>query len=150
MKDFLTFIFHNFFLVALGVACIWALIRQQGLLSYFMLLPIGLGGIWAFYLYAFHTELGAKLAGWNVCNFQYSAAAAFLGLGINGIIAFKKGRDFRLSVILFASALFWGDLIAHFYQAYYIGESASSNTAFIMYGDFLIPSALWIAFTLDL
>ncbi len=150
MSKILIFIFHNFPLVTLAFACIWALIRQRGLLDYLMLWPIGIGGLWAFYLYTFQTETAARLAGWEVCNFQYAAAATFLGLGINGIVGFKRGRGFRLSVILFASAFFWGDLIAHFYQAYYIGEASSSNTGMIMYADFLIPSSLWVAFTLDL
>lgn len=150
MAKILEYIFSNFPLFALGFACIWALIKQRGLLDYLMLWPVGLGGLWAFYLYTFHSEFGAKLAGWEVCSFQYTAAGAFLGLAITGIVAFKKERGFRLAVILFASAFFWGDLVAHFYQAYYMGVPGSSNAALIMYADFLIPSALWVAFTLDL
>lgn len=146
----ISFIFHNLPLMALAFACVWALIRRGGLLDYFMLWPIGIGGVWVFYLNTFQTEVGATLAGWEACNFQFTMAAAFLGLGINGIVGFKRGRDFRLAVILFASALMWGDLVAHFYQVYYLGESATSNANLIMYADFLIPSSLWIAYTLDL
>lgn len=144
------FIFHNLPLVCLAFACVWSIIRRGGLLDYFMLWPIGIGGLWLFYLNTFQTEVSATLAGWEACNFQFTMGAAFLGLGINGIVGFKRGRDFRLAVILFASALMWGDLVAHFYQVYYIGEASTSNASLIMYADFLIPSALWIAYTLDL
>ena len=150
MDKVIPFIFYNFPLIALAFACVWAIFRKGGLLSYFMLWPVGLGGFWAFFINTFHPDLGATMAGWDACSFQFTMAAAFLGLGINGIVAFKRGRDFRLAVILFASALMWGDLVAHFYQVYYIGEAATSNTNLIMYADFLIPSALWISFTLDL
>ena len=149
MSHLFAYIFSNFLLFALAFACIWAVIKRRGLLDYLMLWPVGLGGLWAFFIYTFHPEFGSKLTGWEVCDFQSTAAAAFLGLGITGIVGFKQGRSFRLAVILFASAFFWGDLLAHFYQAYYIGVSDSSNVALIMYADFLIPSALWVAFTLD-
>lgn len=150
MDQVLLFIVHNFPLSALAFACMLAIIKRKDLLCYLMLWPIGIGGIWEFYIHTFQTELGAELTGWHACNFQFVMAAAFLGLGINGLIAFVGQREFQLAVIIFSSALFWGDLVTHFYQYYYMGSPAQSNALMIMYADVLIPSSLWIAFTFDL
>jgi hypothetical protein len=145
----ISFLYQNFPLFALAFACVLALIRRGGLMDYFMLLPVGLGGFWAFFNHTFLQRFAASQAGWETCYFQYSLGAAFLGVGIAGIVGFVMGKNFRLAVILIVSTLLWGDAAAHFYQLYYIGDIGGNASLFI-YSNFLIPVSLWIAYNLDL
>ncbi len=147
----LSFISNNIALLALALACVIALIKRKGLVDYILLLPVGIASLWSAYLYVFHPESVAILLGWNASPFQFDVGIAYLGLSALGILGFWQDRPFKLAASIMAFIFFWGSSIGLFHEVYYMGNDlATGSTALILYARLLIPSALWVALSLDL
>lgn len=145
------FISDNLPLIALALACVIALIKHKGLVDYILLLPVGIGGLWLAFLFLFHPELVASTLGWNPSPFQSDVGAAYLGLSAVGILASFQGKSFKLAVAIMVFFFYGISSIGLFHEVYYMGQDAATgSTALILYTRLLIPSALWVALSLDL
>jgi|SRR5579872_4884992 len=89
---------------------------SESLYSWVTLLPLGIGGIYAFVMHAFFPDFTAATIGWLNSPFQYEVAMANLGFGLVALLAFKASRGFRLANVVGITCWLWGDAIGHIYQ----------------------------------
>lgn len=120
----------------------------EALCRYMLLLPIGLGCLWSFCFHSFVPEYAAHYAGWQPSPFQYEVAAANLGLGLAGIVAFRKTWDVALVVTLMAFFFLMGEAYAHLLELFFAEDYASGNIGAILHAELLIP--LFLALSLCL
>ena len=85
------------FVVALAVAtiCRGHDSTAERFLSWMLLLPIGLTGIWAGTFHVFFPTLAAKLIGWEVSPFQFEVGMADLAIGVTACLAFGGASNLR-------------------------------------------------------
>ena len=101
------------FVVALVVA---AARRRHGpaaerLLSWILLLPIGVTGLWAGAFHVFFPAIAAKLIGWDVSPFQLEVGMADLAIGATACIAFWGDLNFKAAAVSAASIFLLGDAV---------------------------------------
>jgi hypothetical protein len=64
-------------------------------LSWILLLPIGITGLWAGAFHVFFPTTAAKLIGWEVSPFQFEVGMADLAIGATTCIAFWRDVGFK-------------------------------------------------------
>lgn len=145
--DYLSWILGSFPLFLTALALILYLFSWTGeaLTRYLLLLPIGLGGLWGFILHAFFPDFAASHIGWPSSPFQYEVAMANLGLGIAGIVGFRKSWDYALAVTLVVACFLGGTAYIHIVEIFGMEDFAPGNVGTILYSDFLIPLLLAIS-----
>src|ERR1700754_1445243 len=93
------------FLLALLIA---AATRREGpaaeqFLSWILLLPIGITGLWAGAFHVFFPATAARLIGWDVSPFQFEVGMADLAIGATAVIAFWRDLNFKAGAVSAAS-----------------------------------------------
>ncbi len=114
----------------------------QVLCRYMLLFPVGVVGIFGFFLHAFAPVYAADRMGWQTSPFQFEVAAANLGVGIAGITAFWKNWDFALGVTLIAFFFIMGGAYSHLFEVLFSQDYNPANTGMIIYPDILISLIL--------
>ncbi len=109
----------------------------QVLCRYLLLFPVGIVGIFGFFLHAFAPVYAAESIGWQASPFQFEVAAANLGIGTAGITAFKKNWDFALGVSLIAFFFIMGGAYSHLLEVLFAEDYRPANTGMIIYPDIL-------------
>lgn len=109
---------------------------------YMLLLPIGVGGLWGFLLHAFAPEYTAQKIGWAESPFQFQVAAANLGLGVAGLVAFWRSWDFAFAVTLMAVGLLMGTAFVHLFEGLFGKDYTVANVGGNLFTDLLIPTLL--------
>lgn len=134
----------NFHFVLLILALFLGIFRWSGesFCRSILLLPIGIGSLCGFVLHAFFPEYTAQKLGWAVSPFQYQVAAADLGLGIAGILAYRRSWDFAFAVTLMTTGLFAGTAFIHIIEGLFEKDYTSINIGGNLYTDLLIPVLL--------
>ncbi len=93
------------FVFALVIA---AVMRRDGpaaerFLSWILLLPIGITGLWAGAFHVFLPQTAASLIGWQVSPFQFEVGMADFAIGITACIAFWRDLSFKAGAVCAAS-----------------------------------------------
>ncbi|HET9902230.1 MAG TPA: DUF6790 family protein [Xanthobacteraceae bacterium] len=121
----------------------------ERLLRYLFFFPVGLMGLWAFMGHVFVPEEAARGIGWMPSPFQREVGMANLGIGIAGIAAAFRGRDFRLATAIVTACFLIGAGIGHIYEIAKTGNLAPGNAGPILFTDFLTPLALIVLLSME-
>jgi hypothetical protein len=129
------------FVVALAVA---AARRGHGpaaerFLSWILLLPIGITGLWAGLTHVFFPAISARYIGWQVSPFQFEVGMADLAIGVTACIAFWRDLNFQAAAISAAAVFLLGDAIGHVRQMITEGNFAPGNAGVPFYMDIICP-----------
>jgi hypothetical protein len=129
------------FLLALLIA---AATRRGGpvperLLSWILLLPIGVTGLWAGAFHVFLPKTAASLIGWQVSPFQFEVGMADLAIGVTACIAFWRDLSFKAAAVCAASVFLLGDAIGHVREMVMAGNFAPGNAGVPFYMDIIAP-----------
>lgn len=129
------------FVVALLVA---AARRRHGpaaeqFLSWVLLLPIGVTGLWAGAFHVFFPATAARLIGWDVSPFQFEVGMADLAIGATAVIAFWRDLNFKAAAVCAASIFLLGDAVGHVKQMLIAGNFEPGNAGIPFYTDIICP-----------
>src|SRR5271155_1747628 len=129
------------FVVALAVA---AMRGRHGLaaerfLSWILLLPIGVTGLWAGAFHVFFPATAAALIGWEVSPFQFEVGMADLAIGLTACISFWRDLNFKAAAVSVASIFLLGDAVGHVRQMLIAGNFAPGNAGVPFYMDIICP-----------
>src|ERR1700722_13702797 len=138
------------FLLALLIAA--ATTRRDGpvaerFLSWILLLPIGVTGLWAGTFHVFFPKTAASLIGWQVSPFQFEVGMADFAIGVTACIAFWRNLGFKAGAVCAASVFLLGDAIGHMREMVVTGNFAPGNAGVPFYMDIIGPlSAIALLF----
>ncbi len=108
-------------------------------LSWILLLPIGVTGLWAGIAHVFFPATAAALIGWEVSPFQFEVGMADLAIGVTACAAFWRDLNFKAASVLTASIFLLGDAVGHVRQMMLVGNFAPGNAGVPFYMDILCP-----------
>ena len=138
------------FLLALLIAA--ATTRRDGpvaerFLSWILLLPIGITGLWAGAFHVFFPKTAASLIGWQVSPFQFEVGMADFAIGVTACIAFWRNLSFKAGAVCAASVFLLGDATGHMREMVVTGNFAPGNAGVPFYMDIIGPlSAIALLF----
>jgi hypothetical protein len=127
------------------LALVATLLRQEEgplaerLLSWILLLPIGVTGLWAGITHVFFPAVAAAHIGWQVSPFQFEVGMADLAIGVTACIAFWRDLNFQAATVSAASIFLLGDAIGHVQQMIVAGDFAPGNAGVPFYMDVICP-----------
>jgi hypothetical protein len=127
------------------IALVVALLRRhdgplaQRLLSWILLLPIGVTGLWAGIAHVFFPAIAAAHIGWQVSPFQFEVGMADLAIGVTACIAFWRDLSFQAAAVSAAAIFLLGDAIGHVRQMVVAGNFAPGNAGVPFYMDIICP-----------
>jgi hypothetical protein len=129
------------FVIALAVVALgWPRDNAaERFLSWILLLPIGLTGVWAGAFHVFFPTTAAKLIGWEVSPFQFEVGMADLAIGITACLAFWQSIGFKAAALCGASIFLLGDAVGHVHQMLAAGNFAPGNAGVPFYMDVIGP-----------
>jgi hypothetical protein len=145
IPDLIGFLARNLpallFVLALAVA---AAQRGQGIaaerfLSWILLLPIGVTGLWAGIAHIFFPAIAADHIGWQTSPFQFEVGMADLAFGVTACLAFWSDLNFKAAAVSAASIFLLGDAIGHVRQMMIAGNFAPGNAGVPFYMDVVCP-----------
>ena len=108
-------------------------------LSWILLLPIGITGLWAGAYHVFFPATAAKLIGWDVSPFQLEVGMADLAIGATAVIAFSRDLNFEAAAVSVASIFLLGDAVGHVKQMLIAGNFAPGNAGVPFYMHIICP-----------
>jgi hypothetical protein len=108
-------------------------------LSWILLLPIGVTGLWAGVAHVFFPATAAAHIGWQTSPFQFEVGMADLAIGVTACIAFWQGLGFKAAAISAASIFLLGDAVGHVRQMMIAGNFAPGNAGVPFYMDVICP-----------
>ena len=108
-------------------------------LSWVLLLPIGMTGLWAGVSHVFFPHVAASHIGWEVSPFQFEVGMADLAIGVTAITAFWCSLPFKAASVCAASVFLLGDAIGHVHQMLAAGNFAPGNAGLPFYMDVICP-----------
>lgn len=140
----IAFVFRNFMTILFVLALICASIDRRHpiadrFLSWLLLLPIGLGGLWSGFFHIAYPDLAARYIGWEDSPFQFEVGMADLAFGVAGCVAFRASYGFRAATVLFTAIFLMGDAIGHVRQMIVAGNFAAGNAGPLFYLDIILP-----------
>ena len=109
-------------------------------LSWLLLLPIGVTGLWAGTFHVFFPDTAARLIGWAVSPFQFEVGMADLAIGATACLAFWRDLSFKAAAVCAASVFLLGDAVGHVRQMLTAGNFAPGNAGVPFYMDILCPA----------
>lgn len=119
------------------------------LLSWLLLLPIGLGGLWSAFFHLFRPALAANAIGWADSPFQFEVGMADLALGVAGCFAVYASFGFRAAVTLIAAIFLAGDGVGHARQMIVARNFAIDNAGPVFWVDLALPAVSLICLHLS-
>jgi len=145
MAEYVGFLVRNLpallFVAALGVAAAHPGhgSRAERCLSWILLLPVGVTGLWAGIAHVFFPAMAAAHIGWEVSPFQFEGGMADLAIGITACVAFWRDLNFKAAAVIAASLFLLGDAIGHIRQMLLVGNFAPGNAGLPFYMDIICP-----------
>jgi hypothetical protein len=145
IASIIRFVLHNLPAILFVVAIVIALLGRGGgpgserLLSWILLLPIGLTGLWAGVFHVFFPGTAAALIGWPVSPFQFEVGMADLAIGITACLSFWRDLSFKGATVSVASIFLLGDAVGHLRQMKIAGNFAPGNAGVPFYMDVICP-----------
>jgi len=107
--------------------------------AYFFLFSIGIGYLNNFVMHVFFADFTAAFIGWANSPFQWEVGFASLGMGVAGLIAFRRNLAFRIATFLPPAFFLWGAAGGHIYQILTTHNQAAGNAGTILWTDLLLP-----------
>ena len=153
VADAIRFVLQNLPVLLLVVALAMVAARRghgptaERFLSWILLLPIGLTGLWAGAFHIFFPATAAALIGWQVSPFQFEVGMADLAIGATACLAFWRDLGFKAAAVWTASIFLLGDAVGHVREMVVAGNFAPGNAGTPFYADIICP-LLAIAFLL--
>jgi hypothetical protein len=145
MAEYVGFLVRNLpallFVIALGVAAARSGhgSTAERFLSWILLLPIGVTGLWAGISHVFFPATAAAHIGWDVSPFQFEVGMADLAIGVTACAAFWRDLNFKAAAVSAASIFLLGDAIGHIRQMLVAGNFAPGNAGLPFYMDIICP-----------
>jgi len=139
------FLLQNLPGILLVVALMIAVARRghgpaaERFLSWILLLPIGVTGLWAGAFHVFLPATAASFIGWQPSPFQFEVGMADLAIGATACIAFRRDLGFKGAAVCAASIFLLGDAIGHVRQMLAAGNFAPGNAGVPFYTDIICP-----------
>lgn len=139
------FLLRNLPAVLLVIALVVATLRRrrgaaaERYLSWILLLPIGVTGLWAGIAHVFFPATAAAHIGWQVSPFQFEVGMADLAIGVTACIAFWCDLGFKAAAVCAASVFLLGDAVGHVEQMTTAGNFAPGNAGVPFYMDVICP-----------
>ncbi|HTI80214.1 MAG TPA: DUF6790 family protein [Acetobacteraceae bacterium] len=136
---------RNLPVILFVLAFVLALPRRRGrpfprrLLSWVLLLPIGVTGLWAGVFHVFFPAIAASYIGWQVSPFQFEVGMADTAIGATACIAFWCDPGFQAAAVCAASIFLLGDAVGHVRQMIEAGNFAPGNAGVPFYMDIICP-----------
>jgi hypothetical protein len=143
--DSIRFVLQNLPALLFAVAIMLAAGRRDNkaaaerFLSWILLLPIGISGLWAGAFHVFLPATAAALIGWEVSPFQFEVGMADLAIGVTACISFWRDLNFKAAAVSAASIFLLGDAVGHVRQMLVAGNFAPGNAGVPFYMDILCP-----------
>jgi len=124
MAQIISLVLSNLPVILFVVAILVALAGRRGqaiagrLLDWMLLLPVGIGGVWAGFFHVTFPEIAARSIGWQVSPFQFEIGVADMAIGTAAIISFWRSLPSKAAVgtyvVLFNRAQqFWPAAAGH-------------------------------------
>src|SRR5271155_348984 len=139
------FVLQNLPALLLVVALVMAAVRRghgptaARFLSWILLLPIGVTGLWAGAFHVFFPATAAALIGWEVSPFQFEVGMADLAIGVTACISFWRDLNFKAAAVSAAAIFLLGDAVGHVKQMLIAGNFAPGNAGVPFYMDIICP-----------
>lgn len=139
------FVLRNLPAVLLVIALAVAALRHgrgnaaERYLSWVLLLPIGVTGLWAGVAHVFFPATAAAHIGWQVSPFQFEVGMADFAVGVTACAAFWRGLGFKAAAVCAASIFLLGDAVGHVAQMAIAGNFAPGNAGVPFYMDVTCP-----------
>jgi hypothetical protein len=111
----------------------------EAFVAYFFLFSIGIGYLNNFLMHVVFAEYTARFIGWANSPFQLEVGFASLGMGIAGLIAFRRDLSFRSAAFIPPAFFLWGAAGGHIYQIIKTHNMAPGNAGAILWTDILLP-----------
>ena len=108
-------------------------------LDWILLLPIGIGTLWAAVFHLAFPTLAAHYIGWQNSPFQFEVGTADLAFGILGVVAFWSSMGFKTATVLAIAIFLLGDAAGHIHQMMATRNFAPGNAGLVFYMDILLP-----------
>jgi hypothetical protein len=118
------------------------------LLRYFLLIPVGIMGLWGFVGHVFFPAQSAASIGWAPSPFQFEVGVANLGLGLAGIYAAFSRFEARVAASIPAVCFLGGAAVLHITDIVVSGNLAPGNAGPILLTDLLTPLVLIVLLVL--
>lgn len=132
--------------VAAGISVFKTNIKSQAtvaeaFLSWYCFFVLGITQIYNAISHIVFHQMAARFIGWADSPFQIEVGFASLGMGILGIMAYKKDKSLRLAAVVCNTIFLWGAAAGHIYQIKVNQNFAPGNGGIILWSDFLLPLA---------
>ncbi len=114
-------------------------ILVEALTAYFFLFSIGISYLYNFVMHVFFAGFTAAYIGWADSPFQYEVGFASLGIGVAGVLSFRRNLAFRVATFLPPAFFLWGAAGGHIYQIVTAHNMAPGNAGTILWTDILLP-----------
>ena len=139
------FVLQNLPALLFVVALVMAAARRghgptaERFLSWILLLPIGVTGLWAGAFHVFLPATAAALIGWQVSPFQYEVGMADLAIGATACTAFWRDLSFQAGAVCAASIFLLGDAVGHVREMVMARNFEPGNAGVPFYMDIICP-----------
>lgn len=111
----------------------------QRFLSWILLLPIGISGLWAATFHLLFPEMSAANIGWQPSPFQFEVGMADLAIGVTACVAFRASLPFQAAAVCTASVFLLGDAVGHVHQMLATGNFHPGNAGVPFFLDIIAP-----------
>lgn len=111
----------------------------EAFFRYYCLWALGITSIYNAVMHIVFHKMAAGFIGWADSPFQLEVGVASLGMGIVGVICFKKYFGMRLALVIMSSVFLWGAAGGHFYQIAQTHNYAPGNTGIMLWSDLITP-----------
>jgi hypothetical protein len=108
-------------------------------LSWILLLPVGMTGLWAAAFHLLFPSVAADLIGWQTSPFQFEVGMADLAIGATAFASFWCSLPFKAAAVCAASIFLLGDAVGHVHQMLEAGNFAPGNAGVPFFMDVLCP-----------
>jgi hypothetical protein len=105
---------QNLPVILLIIALVMAAARRghgltvERFLSWILLLPIGVTGLWAGAFHVFFPATAARHIGWQISPFQFEVGMADLAIGATAFVAFWRDLGFKAPAVCATSIFLLG------------------------------------------
>jgi hypothetical protein len=122
-----------FFVLALLLATVTRGIPQpaERYLSW-ILLSLGLQGVWAGGTHVLFPETAARFIGWQVSPFQFEIGIADIAHGVVALLSFWRPLAFKAAVVTFTFVFYVGLAYGHFHHIATAGNMAPGNAGLLL------------------
>lgn len=137
MAQIISAVLSNIPAICFVLAILLALLRHDGqglaarLLDWMLLLPVGVGGVWAGFFHITFPLQAAQSIGWQPSPFQFEIGVADAAIGVAGIASFWRSLPFKAAVVLYIVLFNLGVSVGHIRDAM-AGNLAANNFGLLL------------------